>query len=149
MNFLRLQEFDHPNRDIWIEQASKEINRLCPDVVVCHSLGNTLWFHMCNEEVIEGDVEHLLLVAPPSMQCDIEELASFFPVTAPKNLHAKNALLVVSDNDPYMTMQEAKALQQALEIPMETLHNAGHINADSDYGEWQWMLQYIKRLGQK
>jgi len=48
-----------------------------------------------------------------------------------------------------MDMQEAKALQQELDIPMETLHNAGHINAQSGYGEWQWMLQYIKRIGQK
>ncbi len=148
VDFLRLLEYDHPKRDIWMDQASKELRRLRPDVVVCHSLGNTLWFHMCNEGLIQEDVKHLILVAPPSMQCEIGELKSFFPVNVPKNLHAKNALLVVSDNDPYMSMQEAKALQRDLGIPMETLHKAGHINADSGYGEWQWMLQYIKRVGQ-
>ena len=148
VDFLRLQDFDHPIRDVWMEQAAGEVRRLRPDVVVCHSLGNTLWFHMCNEGLIEEDVGHLILAAPPSMQCKIEELAAFFPVDVPTDLHAENALLVVSDNDPYMDMQEAHSLQKRLGIPMETLHGAGHINADSGYGEWQWMLQYIKRLGQ-
>ncbi len=148
VDFLRLQDFDHPKRDVWMDQASKELRRLRPDVVVCHSLGNTLWFHMCNESLIEEDVKHLILVAPPSMQCEIEELKSFFPVLPPKELHTQDALLVVSDNDPYMDMQEAHLLQKRLDIPMEILHGAGHINADSGYGEWQWMLQYIKRLGQ-
>ena len=148
VDFLRLPDFDHPKLDRWLEAASNEIAHLSPDVVVCHSLGNTLWFHLCNAGVIAKEVEHLLLVAPPSMQCKIEELSSFFPVAVPKNLYAKSAILIVSDNDPYMDMQEASALQQSLQIPMQTLHNAGHINADSGYGEWQWILQYIKRLGQ-
>lgn len=149
VDFLRLPDFDHPDKKVWISHASQEIRRLRPDVVVCHSLGNTLWFHMCNEELIEEDVKHLLLVAPPSMQCDIAELASFFPVSVPKRVYANKALLIVSDNDPYMDMQEAASLQRALDIPMEVLHDAGHINAESGYGEWQWMLQYIKRLGEK
>ena len=147
VDFLRLPDFDYPDKKRWMEYASKEINEIAPDIVICHSLGNTLWFHMCNEGMIEKDIEHLLLVAPPSMQCSIGELESFFPVSPPKHLHAKKALLIVSDNDPYMDMQEALSLQNTLDIPMEILRDAGHINAESGYGEWYWMLQYIKKLG--
>ena len=147
VDFLRLPDFDHPKLDRWMDAAARELREFSPDIVVCHSLGNTLWFHLCNEGLIEREVEHLLLVAPPSMECEIEELASFFPVKPPKDLFAKSALMVVSDNDPYMQMQEAHKLQERLDIAMETLHDAGHINAQSGYGEWQWMLQYIKRLG--
>ena len=146
VNFLRLPDFDEPKLDRWMEAASREIRSFNPDVVVCHSLGNTLWFHLCNEGLIQKRVAHLLLVAPPSMECKITELSSFFPVVPPKELYADNALLVVSDNDPYMNMEEVASLQEKLNIRMEVLHNAGHINAQSGYGEWQWMLQYIKRL---
>ena len=143
VDFLKLPDFDTPNLEAWMECASKEIDRIAPDVVVCHSLGNTLWFHLCNTGSIKRDAKHLILVAPPSMNCEIEELASFFPVDLPSSLHAKKALLVVSDNDPYMDMDEAVSIQERLDIPMETLHDAGHINAESGYGEWQWMLHYI------
>jgi len=149
VDFLRLPDFDHPKLDRWLEAASRELHGFAPDVVVCHSLGNTLWFHLCNAGLIEKNIKYLLLVAPPSMECQIEELATFFPVETPKNLYAENSLMIVSDNDPYMDMQEAKALQESLGVAMEVLHSAGHINADSGYGEWQWMLQYIKRLGKE
>lgn len=147
VDFLRLPEVDHPQLKRWMKAAACEIESFNPDVVVCHSLGNTLWFHLCNAGLIEKEIEHLVLVAPPSMECKIEELSSFFPATVPKNLYAKDTLMVVSDNDPYMQMQEAVTLQRSLGVRMEVLHNAGHINAKSGYGEWQWMLQYIKRLG--
>ena len=148
VDFLRLPDFDTPKLERWLEAASKELRSFRPDTVVCHSLGNTLWFHLCNEGLIEEEIHHLLLVAPPSMQCDIEELASFFPVRPPKNLHAKSTLMVVSDNDPYMSMQEAEYLQKRLNVPMEILHDAGHINAESGYGEWQWILRHLKKSGE-
>ena len=147
VDFVRLPDFEHPKLRPWMEKAAKELQHTLPDVVVCHSLGNTLWFHLCNERLIRNKVKHLILVAPPSMHCGIEELSEFFPVSPPKNLYSENALMVVSDNDPYMDLQEAVSLQKALDIPMEILHDAGHINAQSGYGEWRWMLQYIKRLG--
>lgn len=149
VDFLRLPDFDHPKLDKWMESASKELCAFAPDVVVCHSLGNTLWFHLCNAGLIKREMEQLLLVAPPSMNCKIEELSEFFPVAIPEKLYAKRALMVVSDNDPYMEIEEAVSLRESLGIPMQTLHNAGHINAQSGYGEWEWMLRYIKKLGQK
>ena len=132
-----------------MEAASEELHSFAPDIVVCHSLGNTLWFHLCNEGLIEREPEHLILVAPPSMECKIEEIASFFPVSIPKKLCAKEALLVVSDDDPYLSVEEAAELENSLGIPTQRLHGAGHINAKSGYGEWHWMLQYIKRLGKR
>ena len=114
-----------------------------PDVVICHSLANTLWFHLCDTNSIEK-IEKLYLVAPPSRKSNIDELESFFPLDMPKNPHAKEALLVTSTNDPYMSMDEAKELQESLGIEMVVLENAGHINADSGYGEWPWILEKIK-----
>ena len=143
VSFPLIQHPHYPHINRWKKEVKSHIKDFRPDTVICHSLANTLWFHLCNEGEIEP-VEKLILVAPPSLNCDIETIKSFFPVTAPKNLFAKSAILVVSTNDPYMTQDEAWELQEILGIPMKVIENAGHINADSGYGEWPWILEYLK-----
>ncbi len=143
ISFLRFSNFDFPNKNIWKKELIKELVEFKPDIVICHSLANTLWFHLCNEDNIR-DVEKLFLVASPSLKCEVEEIKSFFPVDIPKNLHAKEVLLVSSTNDPYMSMKEVEYLQKSLDVKMKVLIDAGHINADSGYGKWPWILNEIK-----
>lgn len=145
VSFLKLPNFESPDKNIWIKETQKELKEFKASVVVCHSLANILWFHMCNSELLE-DVKYLFLVAPPSLKSNISELNNFFPVEVPKNLHAKKVFLICSNNDPYMSIEEAKELQNQLDIEMEILEDAGHINADSGFGEWKWMLEKIKSL---
>ncbi|WP_373036233.1 RBBP9/YdeN family alpha/beta hydrolase [Sulfurimonas sp.] len=145
VSFLKLSDFDFPNKNKWKEELLKELDDFKPNIVICHSLGNTLWFHLCNEEDI-NEIENLFLVAPPSLNSKIDELENFFPVTVPKDLHAKNSLLICSTNDPYMSLDEAKSLQKSLNVEMEILKDAGHINADSGYGPWPWMLDKLKLI---
>jgi len=128
---------------MWKQELKQELEDFKPDIVVCHSLANTLWFHLSQEDDFI-EVEKLYLVAPPSLVCKIEELKSFFPLHMPTNPHAKKSILVSSTNDPYMSMDEVKELQTSLGIEMKILENAGHINADSGFGEWQWILEQIK-----
>lgn len=143
VSFLRFSNGDFPNKSEWMEELDKELKAFKPDIVICHSLANILWFHLCNELKI-SQVKRLFLVAPPSLECKIEELKSFFPCRAPVNLYAKEALLVASTNDQYMSLDEASLLAESLGIEMLILQNAGHINSDSGYGEWPWMLEEIK-----
>ncbi|TKI70998.1 serine hydrolase family protein [Sulfurimonas crateris] len=145
VSFLKFSDADFPNKNKWLVQLTKELQDFKPDIVICHSVANTLWFHLCHEGKTE-EIENLFLVVPPSMKCDIEELKSFFPCKIPTNLHAKNSLLITSTDDPYMTRQEADELQKALGIEMLILKNAGHVNSDSGYGEWPWMLETINNL---
>jgi len=98
---------------------------------------------MCNAKPMRV-IETLYLVAPPSMECKVEELSEFFPVQISKNLYAKNSFLVSSTNDPYMSLEEVKSLQKSLGVKMEILEDAGHINSESGYGEWPWLLQKLK-----
>ena len=145
VNFLRFDDVDTPRLKRWSEQTLEALQDFKPDVVICHSLANTLWFHLCHTENLIP-VEHLYLVAPPSLTCSIEELGEFFPVTVPQQLFANNTTLITSTNDPYMTSKEADSLEKALNIRHEILQNAGHINADSGYGKWEWMLREIRSL---
>lgn len=143
VSFLKFSDFDFPDKDIWKKEVLKELNDFKPNVVICHSLANNLWFHICNEENISR-IEKLFLVAPPSLKDKIEEVKSFFPVNIPKNLHSKKSFLVCSTNDPYMKLEEAKILQKELDIDMKILKNAGHINAESGFGPWPWILNKLK-----
>ena len=144
VNFLRFSDVDHPKLDIWMQELQKALGSFKPDVVICHSLANTLWFHLCNQEYNFPKIQKLYLVAPPSLKCKIEELHEFFPVQTPQKLYAKETLLITSTNDPYLTNEEALSLQQTLAVNMKILKNAGHINADSGFGEWQWILQEVQ-----
>ena len=133
-----------PTKNRWIKQFKKVLEAFQPDTVICHSLANTVWFHLCNEGKI-APVKRLLLVAPPRLDLELETIKTFFPVDVPKNLFAEEVLMITSDNDPYMTSEEASTLQQALGVKMKVLHHAGHINEESGYGKWPWILKEVRR----
>ncbi len=144
VSFLKFSNVDFPQKDVWMRELIKEIEEFKPDIVVCHSIAKSLWFHIC-KNVKLPEIEKLFLVVPPSFKCDIKELESFFPCEVPSKLYAKESLLITSTNDPYMSQNEAAELQEVLGIEMLALQNAGHINTNSGYGAWHWILEEIKR----
>lgn len=135
VSFPLLDNCHFPSKNRWVKQVKNILNDFQPTIVVCHSLANTLWFWLCQEEI--GSVEKLFLVAPPSLHTDIDTLKTFFPCEKPKQLYAKEIQMMVSDNDPYMELEEAKAIADYYQIPLTVLENAGHINADSGFGKWK------------
>lgn len=144
VSFLRFSDFEFPDLALWKSELEAELSSFQPDIVICHSLANTLWFHLTQELQLQN-VEKLFLVAPPSFSCDVQEIKSFFPMELPKKSNAKETLLIGSTNDPYMTTDELKLLQKSLDVPLKILENAGHINTDSGYGEWDWILKEVKK----
>jgi len=142
VNFLRFSEYDTPKLDVWMQELLDALQNFQPEIVVCHSLANTLWFHLCHKQTITP-IEKLFLVAPPSLSCSVDELQEFFPLKVPSRLNAKSTTLVTSTNDPYMDTTEAKSLQEKLNIPHKILVNAGHINSDSGFGKWEWIYKEV------
>jgi len=142
VSFPSLPSRELPNFSVWLECVKKEVAHFAPDIVVCHSLGNILWFHLL-EDFELNVLDKLLLVAPVRKDCDIPELKDFFPYNVPQNLKTNKALLIVSTNDDYMNLHEASELQNELNIEMRILENAGHLNADSGFGEFKEVLDWI------
>ena len=143
VNFLKFSNFDAPKLAVWMQELQYALEDFKPDIVICHSLANTLWFHLCNTKQVEP-IEKLYLVAPPSLTCNIKELEEFFPVSVPNRLYAKSSLIIASTDDPYMSLDEAHKLQHNLHTKMKILENAGHINTDSGYGKWEWMRKELQ-----
>jgi predicted alpha/beta hydrolase family esterase len=102
--------------------------------VVCHSLANTLWFWLCEEDI--ETVQRLLMISPPSLTTKEATIKTFFPCEMPETLYAKEVQMIVSDNDPYIGVAEAETIAKYYDIPLTIIKDAGHINADSGYGKW-------------
>lgn len=56
--------------------------------------------------------------------------------------------MIVSDNDPYITPDEARKIAGHFGITPIILHNAGHINTDSGYGKWELIEKLVIKNGQ-
>ncbi len=134
---------DNPQLEVWKETLKKEIEHFKPDIVVCHSLANVLWFHTCDE--LDIQLDKLMLVAPVSRKRVVEAAKSFYPYPIAKDLKSKEVIIAASTNDPYMDIDEAIELQSMLNVGMKIMENAGHINAESGFGKLDCALDWIKR----
>ena len=140
--FPRLDDDMRPIKDVWLNQIVKSLETSQADTVITHSLGAMVWFHLCALQKVKP-VERLLIVAPPRDLRDIDVLKNFFPCETPLNCFAKEVTLVSSDNDIYMNTKEATKMANTLQAKHMILKDAGHINADSNYGKWPWVLDWV------
>ena len=143
VSFPSFPNKDNPKLQEWKDFLKKELEHFKPDIVVCHSLANVLWFHTCDELNIK--LEKLMLVAPVSRNRSIEEAKTFYPYPIAKDLKASEVIMASSTNDPYMSIEEAIELQSKLNIGMKIMENAGHINAASGFEKLDCALDWIKR----
>lgn len=143
VSFPSLPNKKFPKLDEWKEFIKKEVEHFKPNIVVCHSLGNIVWFHVLDE--LDIKIEKLLLVAPVRKECDIQEVKTFFPYCIPNDLKAKDVLLACSSNDPYLNLEEAHILQKELNVKIEVFNDAGHINAESGFGRFDYAHEWITK----
>ena len=143
VSFPKFPNRDNPKLNEWKEFLKKEIIEFKPNIVVCHSLGNVLWFHSCDE--LDIKLDKLMLVAPVSMNRVVEAAASFYPYPVPKDLKSNEIIMAASTNDPFMSVEEAIRLQSKLNIGMKIMEDAGHINVASGFGKLDCALDWILR----
>ncbi len=143
VSFPSLPNMDKPNLDEWKTFIKNEIHHFKPQIVVCHSLANILWFKLVKD--LDISLEKLLLVAPVSKECNIKELSTFFPYEVSKDLKAKHVLIAASSNDEYMNLEEAYALQKELDVDIEVFDDAGHINNEAGFGKFDYAYEFVRK----
>ena len=139
VSFPLLDNCHFPSKNRWVKQLKGILEDFKPDTVVCHSLANTLWFWLCQEQEFMQDIseiKRLFMVSPPSLTTEVDTIKTFFPCKMPEKLYAQNVQMIVSDNDPYINVEEAEMMSKHYNIPLSVIKDAGHINADSGYGKW-------------
>jgi len=143
VSFPLLDNCHFPSKNRWLRQVKAILEEFKPDTIVCHSLANTLWFWLCQEDI--ATVERLFMVSPPSLTTTEKTIKTFFPCEVPDNTHAKETHLILSDNDPWITTEEAKEIASKINASFTIIPNAGHINADSGYGKWEFIEKLVMR----
>ncbi|MEO5587256.1 MAG: alpha/beta hydrolase [Novosphingobium sp.] len=146
---VELGMWDRPHRNTWVNQLNLAIhNASRPVVLVAHSLGclAVAWWAKYERPAADGPVIGALLVAPPEVDffpLD-ERLSQFAP--APTEPLPFRSILVASRNDPYMGIRTARQQARAWGSAFADAGEAGHINADSQLGDWQFGKVLLTRL---
>ncbi|MFA6090070.1 MAG: alpha/beta hydrolase, partial [Candidatus Woesearchaeota archaeon] len=59
---------------------------------------------------------------------------------------SKNFTVYHSDNDPYVCLENGKELSKKLNVTLQFIPNAGHLNTESGYTKFEKLLQNIERV---
>lgn len=140
--------WDNPTLSDWQQSLERSVAQ-CPDgaVLIAHSLACVLVAHWAQSSALTGHVRAALLVAPADVDtvaAHIEEVRDFTPIPlAPLPF---KALIVASANDPFAQMERARHLAQCWKARLVDVGNLGHINSESNLGDWPQGQRLLKEL---
>jgi predicted alpha/beta hydrolase family esterase len=147
-SFTRIQQtdWDAPVCSNWVETVDHALQDadLSNTVLIGHSLGCSTIAHWAAR--YNKTVKGALLVAPS----DVENPVYTFPVTgfAPVPLDKINfkTLVVASSDDQWVSLERAQFFAAHWGSELLNIGDAGHINADAGFGEWEEGLEMLKRF---
>jgi len=145
--FVRVQQRDW-NRPVcheWVnvlERAVAETSK--SPVLVAHSLGCLCVAHWAARTSLK--IKGALLVAPPNPEGVgfPSEATGFSPV--PLVLFGFPSILIASSNDPYGSLEFARACALGWGSRFVNIGAAGHINSESGLGDWPEGLMFYQQL---
>ncbi|MFI7295570.1 RBBP9/YdeN family alpha/beta hydrolase [Streptomyces sp. NPDC050121] len=146
--YPQLPDPDDPGLPEWLGELERHLREL-PDaddrVVVAHSLSVPLWLHaVARETPGVGDVDRVLLVAPPSgpVLAGYPEVAEFVPPPLDALELPTPTRLVAGDDDPYCPEGVQTVYGDPLGLTAELLPGAAHLDLDAGYGSWPSVLEW-------
>jgi hypothetical protein len=158
VQYPALPDCDVPCPDRWGLALHAELAALAAEpgerVVIAHSLGCVLWLREAARIAPDHRVDRVALVAPPCPGAKVPELANFYPTGADKaaiDAAAGDTRLVCSDNDAYCPGRgAAEHWGGPLELVVDLLPGAAHLNVEAGYGPWPemeaWALGEVESL---
>lgn len=140
--------WDDPHRNTWVNKINLAVHRSDrPVVLVAHSLGclAAAWWAEF-EKPADGKVLGALLVAPPDVEVRPidRRLTRFAPF--PHGELPFPSILVASRNDPYMGIGQARHLARTWGSNFVDAGETGHLNAESELGEWTFGKLLLNQL---
>ncbi|MEU2234434.1 RBBP9/YdeN family alpha/beta hydrolase [Streptomyces vietnamensis] len=133
------------DRDRWVARLDETVRSIDGEVfLIGHSCGSVT---IAQWAATHGDsrVVGALLVAPADV-----EAADTLPAISPQAPLPAVALplkthLVVSDNDPFLSLERALALAETWGSTVETVPGGGHLATRDGYGPWSHAATLIER----
>ena len=138
----------HPEHDDWINALDHAVQAIDgPIVIVAHSLGTITtaeWALSHNSDKILG----ALLVAIPDVQRpDLPNEIQGYSQPRLQRLPFPT-IAALSSDDPYCPLVRGEHYARQFGARIERIGNAGHINHESDLGEWEAGLTWWDELQQ-
>lgn len=151
---VELGRWDDPHRNTWINNLNLAIrNAGRPVVLVAHSLGclAVAWWARYERREwarlqVEPPVLGALIVAPPEVDFfPLDDRIARFAPTPTEELPFPSRL-IASRNDPWIGFHTAQALARRWGSTFVDAGDCGHINADSDLGDWSFGREELAAL---
>lgn len=149
---IEQSNWTHPRLDDWVQTLHSEIEKCQkPVLLVGHSLGVPTIAHTIARHA-PRQIAGAFLVAPPSEAATkvIEAIDEAFS-PYPKMRLPFPAVLIASQNDPFITYEDAAKLAADWGAQLTDAGEAGHINAESGHGPWpeglMRLADFLKTLG--
>ncbi len=142
---VQQRDWDCPDREVWLQglEAAMAVAPV-PTVLIAHSMGCLLVAHWAERSSIP--VRAALLVAPP------DPAAPAFPPAArgfervPSGRLPFPSLVAASSDDPFGSVEYAKRCATDWGSAFVEVGALGHINAESNLGDWPAGLALLERL---
>ena len=146
---LRVEQesWDAPELDVWRAVLERAVTTVAgPLWLVAHSLGCLLVAHWAQRGSVER-VRGALLVAPPDVESPErvpEVIRHFAPI--PRAPLPFPSIVVASRDDSYACIDCARGLAAAWHARFVDVGACGHINADSELGDWPEGKRLLEQL---
>jgi uncharacterized protein len=141
------RDWDRPELDAWCQTLEQAVlGAGSPCVLVAHSLGCITVAHWARRGSV-AQLRGALLVAPADVEngrCLELVPRSFAPV--PREPLPFPSLVVASADDPFAKLERARAFAASWGARFEDVGAQGHINADSQLGDWERGRQLLACL---
>ena len=151
---VRVEQSDwmHPLRGDWMMRLDEAIGELearedSPQVaLVAHSLGCHLTAGWAAHSQKTARVRAALLVVPPDVEREEVRgvLHSFTPIVRQRLPFP--SLAVISTDDPFCDLERARAMAIAWGAEVLEVGQRGHLNSDSNLGDWPEGRQLLADL---
>ena len=145
--FVRVQQrdWDNPVCAEWVAAIEEAVKRAGPQVVlVAHSLACLSVAHWAAGT--HSPVKVALLVAVPNSKRPSFPREAVGFADTPTKAFAFPSTVVVSDDDPFGSAENAERLAAAWRSHVVHIGSCGHINASSGLGDWPAGYTLLKAL---
>lgn len=148
---VQQQNWDAPIRSEWVGVLDEAIRAVDGTVILAaHSLGCVLtawWAAQHGDAPHAVKVRGALLVALPDVErSDFPSAASGF-APMPRAPLPFDSIVVASSDDPWCALPKAQSWAADWNAQFKQLGPRGHINGDSDLGDWAQGRAWLAQLG--
>jgi len=139
-------DWERPRRGPWVDALTETVAAYPGSILVAHSLGCALVANAV-KDFPEIDVSAAMLVSPSDVDwvAHIEDpLRDFAPM--PLGRFPFRTIVAASRDDPYVKFGRAEFFAAEWGAELVDVGEKGHINADSNLGDWPQGLAILQRL---